>query len=429
MQKSKKTAYLVGSLPANASSFYLSFEEQSDSYAKISGSWYTGTDSFSGTRIVRKSGSYPDNPNDGSVVYEGSLKTFTDTYKLWETTYYYRAFTYNDQKQYQTTVSSGARAVITPINKVLQYKQIADDNSTVHTYSGQHPATFGDKFYFLGYASSAWHLDIYDTINNSWEKQSIATPSGINSFSIKSSISIGSKIYIFYCPLKSNYSKVYDIETGLWTTITLDTSYYNYIFQGQCATDGDDIFGYFEYENGYDDEGNSIYAKGVHTYNISTNTHTRHYATSSHSDMAYYSLGNLLTIREFVNGAMINSNYVYNKNSTSSSGLLSVYPSVSNIGISSSYGYCRGTVVDGVYYLLMDKKYTNTTVTSVPLGDSSEVATVEFDTGRAVGTAVTSRFKTVCYNGVFYIFGASARGVFADVTAAAHFAYGKLPQE
>lgn len=58
--------------------------------------------SFVGARIVRKTGSAPTGINDGTVVYEGTALTYTDTGLTAGTTYYYRAFAYNDKQKYQT---------------------------------------------------------------------------------------------------------------------------------------------------------------------------------------------------------------------------------------------------------------------------------------------------------------------------------------
>ena len=58
--------------------------------------------SFVGTRIVSKVGSAPKNKNDGTVVYEGTALTYTDTGLTDGTMYYYRAFAYNAKKKYQT---------------------------------------------------------------------------------------------------------------------------------------------------------------------------------------------------------------------------------------------------------------------------------------------------------------------------------------
>lgn len=70
--------------------------------------------SFVGARIVRKTGSAPTGINDGTVVYEGTALTYTDTGLTAGTTYYYRAFAYNAKKKYQTAyrvVSATATAI------------------------------------------------------------------------------------------------------------------------------------------------------------------------------------------------------------------------------------------------------------------------------------------------------------------------------
>lgn len=58
--------------------------------------------SFVGARIVRKIGSAPTGISDGTVVYEGTALTYTDTGLTAGTTYYYRAFAYNARTKYQT---------------------------------------------------------------------------------------------------------------------------------------------------------------------------------------------------------------------------------------------------------------------------------------------------------------------------------------
>ena len=70
--------------------------------------------SFVGARIVRKTGSAPTGINDGTVVYEGTALSYTDTGLTAGTTYYYRAFAYNARTKYQTakrTASLTALAV------------------------------------------------------------------------------------------------------------------------------------------------------------------------------------------------------------------------------------------------------------------------------------------------------------------------------
>lgn len=68
--------------------------------------------SFVGARIVRKTGSAPTGINDGTVVYEGTALTYTDTGLTAGTTYYYRAFAYNAKKKYQTAYRVASRTAI-----------------------------------------------------------------------------------------------------------------------------------------------------------------------------------------------------------------------------------------------------------------------------------------------------------------------------
>lgn len=75
-------------------------------------------DSFVGARIVRKTGSAPTGINDGTVVYEGTALSYTDTGLLAGTTYYYRAFAYNAKKRYQTA-SCTAYATTTELNRLI----------------------------------------------------------------------------------------------------------------------------------------------------------------------------------------------------------------------------------------------------------------------------------------------------------------------
>ena len=69
--------------------------------------------SFVGARIVRKIGSAPTGINDGTVVYEGTALTYTDTGLTAGTTYYYRAFAYNAKKRYQTEYRVVSQTAIT----------------------------------------------------------------------------------------------------------------------------------------------------------------------------------------------------------------------------------------------------------------------------------------------------------------------------
>lgn len=106
---------------------------QVENFKVSAGSQYTGTltwdapnpdedNSFVGARIVRKTGSAPTGINDGTVVYEGTALTYTDTGLTAGTTYYYRAFAYNARKKYQTAMRVGSL-------KASSYADIFANNS------------------------------------------------------------------------------------------------------------------------------------------------------------------------------------------------------------------------------------------------------------------------------------------------------------
>lgn len=69
--------------------------------------------SFVGTKIVRKVDACPTSPSDGVTVYEGTDFTYTDEGLTEGVTYYYRAFAYNSEGKYQTSMRYGS---ITAVN-------------------------------------------------------------------------------------------------------------------------------------------------------------------------------------------------------------------------------------------------------------------------------------------------------------------------
>lgn len=76
--------------------------EQGTSSPTITIQWANPEDeNWAGTLIVRKSGDIPASVNDGVQVYDGVNNSCTDTGEYGET-YYYRAFTYNERRKYNT---------------------------------------------------------------------------------------------------------------------------------------------------------------------------------------------------------------------------------------------------------------------------------------------------------------------------------------
>lgn len=80
--------------------------------------------SFVGARIVRKTGSAPTGINDGTVVYEGTALSYTDTGLTAGTTYYYRAFAYNARTKYQT-----AKRVVSVVARNTSISTVLNDNT------------------------------------------------------------------------------------------------------------------------------------------------------------------------------------------------------------------------------------------------------------------------------------------------------------
>ena len=95
--------------------------------------------SFVGARIVRKAGSAPTGINDGTVVYEGTALSYTDTGLTAGTTYYYRAFAYNAKKKYQTEYR------VASLTAIAIYSNFADNDWDIiieACHSGNVPDTW-----------------------------------------------------------------------------------------------------------------------------------------------------------------------------------------------------------------------------------------------------------------------------------------------
>ena len=79
---------------------------------QVSLTWINPTDpDFAGVKILRKTDSFPSTPTDGTVVYDSTETSFTDTKVIVNgTTYYYKAFTYDEVASF----GSGVQASTTP---------------------------------------------------------------------------------------------------------------------------------------------------------------------------------------------------------------------------------------------------------------------------------------------------------------------------
>lgn len=81
-------------------------DSSSGGVPKITVSWQNPTAFFAGILIVRKEGSAPTGVRDGVKVYTGTGTSYVDADVVFDTTYYYRAYPYNDKKQYQTLTNA-----------------------------------------------------------------------------------------------------------------------------------------------------------------------------------------------------------------------------------------------------------------------------------------------------------------------------------
>jgi hypothetical protein len=182
--------------PATITSF---IAKPSDSQVILS--WINPTDSdFLKTKIVRKTGSYPSSNTDGTVVYEGTGTSYTDTGLVNGTQYYYRAFTF-DSVLNVNEIENNQEVTATPKAYVIYGVKIDTANSnpsTALTYTddavGFTPATgnngtfnygsWADKFPFNAIKPclyKAGTVNYYLNPNNYAQKVDGVTASDITS--------------------------------------------------------------------------------------------------------------------------------------------------------------------------------------------------------------------------------------------------------
>ncbi len=94
---------LDGTPPANVSSFTATPGD-----SQISLSWTNPGGDFTGVRILRKTGSYPADYNDGTMIYDSNGTSYVDTGLTNGITYYYRAFSHDAVLNYSSGVQISA---------------------------------------------------------------------------------------------------------------------------------------------------------------------------------------------------------------------------------------------------------------------------------------------------------------------------------
>jgi hypothetical protein len=92
---------------------------------QVSLSWTNPGDAdLAGVKVLRKPGSYPGSPTDGTVVYNGLGTSCVDTGLTNGTTYYYKLFTYDEVPNY----SSGATITGRPVEPQVPGEVIIDNS-------------------------------------------------------------------------------------------------------------------------------------------------------------------------------------------------------------------------------------------------------------------------------------------------------------
>jgi len=101
---------LDGTPPANVSSFTATPGD-----SQISLSWTNPGTDFAGVKIMRKTGSFPTSPTDGTSIYDSNGTSYTDSGLTNGTTYYYTAFSRDVVLNY----SSGAQVSASPRDNIV----------------------------------------------------------------------------------------------------------------------------------------------------------------------------------------------------------------------------------------------------------------------------------------------------------------------
>jgi len=145
-----------------------------------------GDGDFDGVKIMRKTGGYPSDEDDGTQVYDGSSTEKIDTGLSNSTKYYYKAFSYDTSDNY----ASGSSANATPYEILTHYVSV----------DGSHTWPFEN--------SDSAATNIQDAINVATSNDAVLVNDGI--YAIQSTISVGKEIVL----QSINGPKVTTIDAG-----------------------------------------------------------------------------------------------------------------------------------------------------------------------------------------------------------------------
>src|SRR5258708_6881919 len=116
------TSYGGGSGGNKASSSEPTLVKAEPANGEVVFSWKNpGETNFVRIVVVRKEGTYPTSPLDGTTIYEGRSETFTDTNIQNGTTYYYSVYSYNHDKIYSVPINVSVAPVA--LNKEVKYDE------------------------------------------------------------------------------------------------------------------------------------------------------------------------------------------------------------------------------------------------------------------------------------------------------------------
>lgn len=91
---------------------------------------------FAGTKILRKTGIYPASVTDGTLIYNGTGASYTDTGLTNGTAYYYKAFTYDEALNYSsgvgvTAIPLAPQDTTPPVISNIQVSNITQTSATI----------------------------------------------------------------------------------------------------------------------------------------------------------------------------------------------------------------------------------------------------------------------------------------------------------